>query len=94
MQEAIQASQEGQHYALSPSIRVSHLVDCLVIGLSGSVSNSENQATIVTWTQDNLCSLVQLAPEAFEIGNLGLAKLRQLCSQLLQNVTADDELIR
>ena len=36
MQEAIQASQEGQQYVMSPSIRVMPLIDCLINGLSSA----------------------------------------------------------
>ena len=95
MQEAIQASQEGHQVMLSSTIRVSHLIDCLIHGLCGNTfqPNSVDQNTIVICTQDNLCSLAQLVPDAFEFSSLGQNKLRQLCAQLLQNVTANDELI-
>lgn len=94
MQEAIQASTEGQPYVISSVIRVSRLIDCLIAGLCGAVTDPVFHLNIVTWTQDNLCSLVQLIPEAFDIPNLGQHKIRQLCSQLLKNVTNDDDFIR
>ena len=71
MQEAINASQEGQSYALSQSIRITHLIDCLINGLSGTVQDPTYHAMIVTWTQDNLCSLIQLTPDAFDIPSIG-----------------------
>ena len=80
---------------LSSSIRILHLIDCLINGLShAGNSTALIHAMIVTSTQDNLCSLVQLVPDAFELEAFGTHRLRKLCYQLLQNVTADDELIR
>ena len=50
MQEAINASQDGHPYALSNQIRISRIIDCLIIGLCGVVHEATLHAMIVTWT--------------------------------------------
>ena len=90
IQTAIQASRSGFDFALSASIRIPPLIDCLINGLCNPFSGQ----AIVTSTQDNLCSMVQLSPSHFEYDTLGDHKVGKMCAQLLHNVTEEDDLIR
>ena len=80
----------GYDFALSDSIRISPLIDCLINGLCNPFSGK----AIITTTQDNLCSMVQLSSSHFEYEILGDHKIGRMCAQLLHNVTEEDDLVR
>ena len=90
IQTAIQASRTGYDFALSDSIRIPPLIDCLINGLCNPFSGK----AIITTTQDNLCSMVQLSSSHFEYETLGDHKIGRMCAQLLHNVTEEDDLVR
>ena len=73
---AIKASRLGQEFALSESIRIPPLIDCLINGLCNPFSSKST----LTSTQDNLCSMVQLSPASFEFETLGERKIGKMCA--------------